>query len=245
MKKFLTLFAIAVALATPAKVFADSSCTPIYGGGQSCVQSGNIMINKKVETPSHQNGKFTNVFQDNLTINDDKYNPGETIRFQLAVTNTGGSALSNVTVQDVLPGTVSFVSISPTPSNFDTNKRPITFTIGNLNPNETQTFTITGTVVSNSQLTQGITCDINQSTSSANSQTSQDNAQFCIQNQVLGTAVPSTQTPTTTKGGLQVFPAPSVTTTPKTGPEAIALLALLPTGLLGQILRKSAKGGSK
>ena len=65
---------------------------------------------------------------------------------------------------------------------------------------------------------------------SDNNQQSSDNSQFCIQKPVLGE----------TKGGLKVFPAPSVTTTPPTGPEMLPLIGLIPTGVLGFILRKKS-----
>ena len=55
-----------------------------------------------------------------------------------------------------------------------------------------------------------------------------DNTGFCIQTQV------------TTKGGMTVFPAPQITKTPATGPEAALLLSLIPAALSGFALRKKA-----
>ncbi len=45
---------------------------------------------------------------------------------------------------------------------------------------------------------------------------------------------------TMTKGGLSVQPQPTVQTTPETGPEALALLALLPLGFVGRMIQKKA-----
>lgn len=49
-----------------------------------------------------------------------------------------------------------------------------------------------------------------------------------------------TQNPTQTKGGQAVYPAPSINTTPSTGPEALILFALGPIGALGVFLKKKA-----
>lgn len=211
---------------------ADTVCQPIYGGGQTCVQQGKIVINKTVQNPS--NGAFV----DNLGVNDPKHSPDQTVTFQLTVTNTGDTTLSKITVKDIFPQFVSFVS---GPGNFDSNTKVLTFDVANLATNESRTFTITGKVAGSGDLPsdQGITCVVNQSTAVSDSQTSQDNAQFCIQKQVLG-AAPTVSVPTTTKGGLKVFPAPQVTTTPPTGPEMLSLIGLIPTGALGFFLRKKA-----
>ncbi len=45
-------------------VRADSSCQAIYGGGQTCIQVGNVVINKTVKNPK------TGSFVDNLNVND-------------------------------------------------------------------------------------------------------------------------------------------------------------------------------
>lgn len=47
-------------------------------------------------------------------------------------------------------------------------------------------------------------------------------------------------TETITKGGEKVFPAPETDTNPNTGPELLALIALLPAGGLGLYLRKKS-----
>ncbi|MCL5746958.1 MAG: hypothetical protein M1277_01605, partial [Patescibacteria group bacterium] len=58
-----------------------------------------------------------------------------------------------------------------------------------------------------------------------------------IQKQTAPTTTIINQT-TTTKGGLTVLPAPKIVATPSTGPEALPLLALLPTGFIGFLIRK-------
>lgn len=223
-KVFLSIFAILIfALTASAQgVLADTACQPIYGGGQTCVQVGNILINKTVQNPQ------TGAFVDNLNINDPKFAPAVAVKFNITVTNTGSSTINKTTVKDTLPQFVSFVS---GPGSFDSNTKVLTFDVGNLAAGESRIFTIAGRVADGGQLPadQGITCVVNQALATAeNGQQSSDNSQFCIQKPVLGE----------TKGGLKVFPAPAVTTTPSTGPEMLSLIGLIPTGLAGFMLRK-------
>jgi uncharacterized repeat protein (TIGR01451 family) len=222
-----TLLLAALMLVVPASVQAATTCTPIYGGGQSCVTAGNLVINKKIAKPG------TSVFFDNLGSKE-AFSPDQAITFQIVVTNNGGATLPKVTVKDVFPAFVSFVS---GPGNFDANSKTLTFELENLAPNESRTFTIGGKIVPATQLPNDMTviCNdprvLNQAIAIVDGQV-QDNAQFCIQKQV---------TTTTTKGGLKVFAPPAVTTTPPTGPEALALVGLIPTGALGYFLRKKSQ----
>ncbi len=250
MKRLGTYIISLLVLLTSAQfAYADSSCTPIYGGGQTCVQTGNISINKTVQNPQ------TGVFVDNLGINDPKFAPGQTINFQIAVTDTGGQLLNQVFVTDTFPQFVTSVS---GPGSFNTSTNTQSFEVDNLQPNETRTFNLSAQAVAENQLSSDTNCVVNQSSATANGQTSQDNAQFCIQKsaQPVTTTTPATTTttmvngqpvttvvnqPTETKGGLKVFPAPQTVTTPPTGPEALPLLGMLPTGLLGYFLRKKSK----
>jgi uncharacterized repeat protein (TIGR01451 family) len=98
MKKLFisTLLLTVLSLTSPAKILADSSCQTIYGGGQTCTNSGNISINKTVANPN------TNQYVDNLTMNDAHYKPGDTLWFKLDVKNTGNTKISKVEVKDVV-----------------------------------------------------------------------------------------------------------------------------------------------
>ncbi|MCL4415439.1 MAG: DUF11 domain-containing protein [Actinobacteria bacterium] len=207
---------------------ADTSCQPIYGGGQTCEQVGNISVNKTVLNPK------TNTFVDNLDVNDVKFSPDQTINFKINITNTGSAKLNKISLRDVFPQFVNFVSGT---GNFEASMKLLSFTIDGLNPNETKTFDIQGKVAPNDQLPndKGIVCVVNQAvaTVEGTGQVSQDNSQFCIQKTVLTAE-------TTTKGGLKVFPQPTITTTPSTGPEMWSLLGLIPTGTLGYFLRKKS-----
>lgn len=216
------------------KVSADVTCQPVYGGGQTCVTTGNILVNKTVNNPA------TGQFVDNLGINDSKFAPNQQITFNIAVTNTGGTIILQTSVKDTLPSSVIFTSSSPT-GTFDQNSRTITWILDNLKPNETRNLTIQGVIVDANQLQKDVICDPDKTTNvviatANNGQTSQDFASFCIQKGA------------TTKGGLPVFPPPKVVTTPPTGPELIPLIGLLPAGIGGWFLRKKSilkQGGEK
>jgi len=205
---------------------ADVSCQPIYGGGQSCITTNNIIVNKTVLNPQ------TNQFVDNLNINDPKYQPGFVASFQISVTNTGNSNVSRVDVKDIFPQYVNFGSGAGT---FNSNANTLSFSLANLAPNETRTFGVVGRVFNADQIPVSIgsvICVVNQAIAMINGNNiSQDNAQFCIEK--TSVAIPVT---TATKGGFPVFPPVSTTSTPKTGSESLALLVLVPSGIAGWLM---------
>jgi uncharacterized repeat protein (TIGR01451 family) len=228
MKTFssLVLFAICYLLVA-LSVNADVSSQPIYGGGQMSVSKGFIFVDKKIQNPVSQNN-----WVDNLNINDPKYQPDSPIIFQINLTNTGNLEIKNIIVKDVFP---QYVSFSSGPGSFDSNAKILSFDVKDLKPNESRTFTITGKIVPADQLPiqLGSICMVNQVTASANdSGTSQDNALFCIQKEILGTQ---------DKSGFPVYPPQELTSTPATGPETLLLFSLLPAGITGWLLRKYTK----
>lgn len=227
-----SLLAIASFAFLPIVASADTSCQPIYGGGQTCVQTGNLVVNKKVIDPKTGN------LVDNLGVNDNKFGPEGVVTFQIAVTNTGNGKINKVSVRDIFP---QFVDFAAGAGNFDGGSKVLSFDINDLNPNETRTFNIVGKITKAENLPgdRSTVCVVNQAIGTTNdNQTSQDNVQMCIEKNAL-------VTPTTvveTKGGLKVFPPQKTFTTPSTGPEALPLIALLPAGALGAFLRRKAFG---
>ena len=192
---------------TALPTFADGSCQPIYGGGQTCT-NGNISLTKYVRNPQ------SSVFVHDLGINDPKYHAGDLASYELIVGNNGNATITSVTVKDTLP---NYLTFDKGPGSYDSFTKTVTFTVSSLQPGQTQTFIINARVAAQNQLptAQGVVCVVNQATAtSSEGQTVNDSAQLCIQ---------------------------KVTTTPSTGPEALGLLALLPTGLAGMLFRKSAK----
>lgn len=239
------LFALPFVMASNAK--AATTCTPIYGGGQSCVTTaGNVEVVKRVQVPERdQNGnlKPTANFADSLGFNSPRFRPNEQVTFEIIVRNTGNVVIPMITVTDTLP-TQANRNVQG-PGTFD-GSRTVTFFIQNLQAGAAQTEKITATIVDGGQLPDAVTCPNNNVIANGNQgQSSSDNSQFCIEKQVLGaTPAPGkggvVVTPGVTKGGLKVFPPPAAVTTPPTGPEALALAALIPTGILGQFLRRKS-----
>ncbi len=215
------------AFATSNGGYGTIDCQPIYGGGETCETSNKFVLDKKVLHPTKTKGNVE-VYVDNLTINDPKYAPGQTIKFQLSVTNTGSSKLDEVTFTDYLPNYVEFVS---GPGTFDSNSNKLTYKIENINSNETKRFIIVAKVKGAGSLpnTQNTVCVVNQASVTFGKDESRDNSQFCIE-----------QT-TTTKGGLPVMPAPKMTQTPSTGAESLALIGLIPAAVGGLFLRRRSK----
>lgn len=186
MKKFLISISILsttllIQLSTSV-AFAQTVCQPIYGGGQICAPTGALLIDKKVINPQN------NQFVDNLGVNDTKFQPLTPVFFKLAITNTGGTNLSNIVVRDVFP---QFIDFSAGAGSFDTNSKTLNFTVDTLAPNETKTFDVVGRVVPNDQIPQdrGVICLINQAIATSGSISSQDNSQFCIE-KVVPTPTP-------------------------------------------------------
>jgi uncharacterized repeat protein (TIGR01451 family) len=125
MKLFKAIIAFSfISLVLPGVVSADtnSNCTPVYGGGSSCNQTG-LIIDKKVKHPQN------NSFVDNLTVNDPKYNPDQPITFRISITNSGTTELKPLTVTDTLPAFLTGVS---GPGSFDAGKNIVTFTVASL-----------------------------------------------------------------------------------------------------------------
>ncbi|MBI2049689.1 DUF11 domain-containing protein [Candidatus Roizmanbacteria bacterium] len=201
--------------------YAQTTCTPIYGGGQTCVIAENVLVDKKILNPQ------TNILVDNLGVNDAKLNPEDLVTFQITVTNKNDTEIKKIDVKDVFPQHVTFSSGT---GNFDANTKNLTFSIDNLKPSEARMFTVVGRVASASEISmeQGVVCVVNQvtATNTADNSTSSDNTQFCIEKKVE------------TKGGFPVLTPPTVTVTPPTGADSLVLFSLLPTGIAGWLIRK-------
>lgn len=185
------------------------------------VKSSILSVNKTVQKPG------TSSFVENLGVNDPKYAPAQSVQFQIVITNTGNTTLTNIKVADHLPQYLK---------NAADNSDSVTTTIPSLAPGQSQTITLTANIADAPSLPidQRVFCLVNQATATSGDQTSTDNAQLCVEN-------PTVEPRVTTKGGLPVYEPQPVTSTPSTGPEAMALAALLPTGAFGYFLRRFSK----
>ena len=225
MKKILAiiLLTLLVTALKPQTVSAD--CSQIYGGGENCTTSYSFSLEKFVLKPGKGGGNFVN----SMSINDPRYSPKQNVSFQIVVKNTGSQTIPNVSVVDSFPNLLSFVS---GPGNFDNSTKKLSFNIVNLAAGQNVKYTVTGKLAdSNLMPNEGMFCLSNQVTGTDDSgDINSASSQFCVEKPVLGVKTP------------QVLPAPKVTKTPATGPEMLPLLALLPGGLAGFILRRKSNG---
>ncbi|MEK9175808.1 MAG: hypothetical protein AAB520_00010 [Patescibacteria group bacterium] len=222
----LALFAVKSSYAS----YGSVACQPIYGGGQTCATTDKIILDKKVLDPSSKTKGKIDSYVDNLSVNDGKYFPSQHVKFQITLTNVSNSTLSEITVTDMLPNYIDFVSGAGT---YDKSTKTLTFKVVNLNSNETRKYIIDTKVVDASKLPngQGMICNIvNQASAVVKDSEAKDNSQFCIEKTVA-----------TTKGGLPVMPAPKMSQTPATGPEMLPLFGLIPAAIGGLILRRKSK----
>ena len=211
------------------KVFAQTPCQPIYGGGTTCITSQEITVDSKILNPS------TNKMAENLSVNDAKYKSGFIVTFQVLITNNRKTVIEKINVQDVFPQFVSFIS---GPGSFDTSTRILAFDVDNLMPSETRTFNILGRIADANQLSfsENVICLANQVKAFVPDPTvGQDNSQFCIDKNIVPTKT------VTTKGGFPVLSLPPIKTSPPTGPESLILFSLIPTGIAGFFLRRKSK----
>ncbi len=246
--------------------FADTNCQSVYGGGQSC-GSGNITVQKQVLRPGTNNQyvdslgyndtkyqpsspiffkiTITNTTKstlNNITVNDTVDTQHEFLNFVSAPGNFNNSTkVLTYKIPSLTPGQQSTMSIAG--RILDAQNLP------------NQAVICAGNTVQ-------VTVDKGSPTSAISA--------YCIQNTSIQPVPPTaTQAPVqdqTTKGGLPIAqiipptatptqkPAPkqvnnfpvytaanNMTKTPKSGPEALPLLAMIPAGGIGFWLRKKAK----
>lgn len=209
-----------------AQTAVTPECTPIYGGGQSCLQIEELSVDLQVKNPQ------TNTYVTSIPASGPTMNPGQEVNYKITIKNTVNRQLSNITVTVVFPQLVNYASGT---GKFDTKTRKLSFPIETLKANESKVFTINGKVLTKDKITsQSVVCSFTQAIASFDRKTSQDNTQFCInpQGNVVGTTNRNV-----TKGGLPVYSPSNTKTTPQTGPETLALIGLLPAGALGFWLR--------
>lgn len=227
---------ILTATTAHAKMYGSPNCNPLYGGGETCIQEGKLILDKKVLNPKSVDTKGGQIeeFVDNLSINDPKYKPEQTIRFQLVVTNTGTAALTNIKIEDTMPDYVTDVSGEGT---FNKTTKVYTQTIDKLDANTSRTIIITAKVAPEAQLPKndGVVCVINHATAKTSNDLTEDNSQFCIEKTLL----PKKDLPELKD--TKVYPAPVTKKTPPTGPEAFALIPVIGGAISGVLLRRKTK----
>lgn len=141
-------------------------CETQYGGGEVCVKTGKLQIDKKI--------KFNGNFFDNLFGGDaHKYVPGDEIEFKLIVKNVGDETFSSVQVKDTLP------------SILELKEGNLSYEIKDLTVGKTEEATIKAKVVSADKLTDNSICDVNTAEATSGNDSDKDTAKFCVVKQVL------------------------------------------------------------
>jgi len=157
-----------IILAKPS--FASVRCETQYGGGQVCVKTGELQINKKVWDPQEQ------IFVDNLGITSYKFTAGEEIIFQIEIKNVGDETFDKINIQDTLPNYLELSS------------GELFFTIENLEPGKSEIREIRTKVVSVNKLPNDKTliCEVNTAEGWTDDEKDKDTAQICIEKRILG-----------------------------------------------------------
>jgi len=199
---------------------AQADCMPIFGGGQTCTNTGDVTITKAVKNP------ITNQFSHDLGT-DVPFNPQDTVQFEITVTNTSGSTIDRIIVQDMLPPLVTFVSGQ---GQFDPQKKIVSLEVDKLASNHSKKIAITGNIVPTEQIpfAGGSTgCVSNKAIAiTPNGKMTSDSSQFCVQKPV--------------SSPLQ-NPPKNLKNTPPTGASEVGELFLLIALVVGYYLIKTTK----
>ena len=229
MKKLTSIaFAAALLLSVAGTAFAaggSSNCQGVYGGGEVCQTQVKFTINKLVQMPGKGGGDFV----ENMGVNDPRFSPGQNVNFKIVITNTGRADITNLNVVDTFPQFVTFVAGV---GNSNVGASQINFVVGSLPQGKSVEYVITGKIADEGNLpnNQAVTCVTNNvSATTSDGQKASDNAQLCIEKNVLG-ATP----------GPQIFNKQQVQNIPSTGPELGYLFGLIPTGALGFYLKRKS-----
>jgi len=196
---------------------ANSACTTVstgtYTSRESCVK---ITVDKKVFKPG------TSEYVDGLSATDPKYGIDQNVTFQIVVKNVGDEKLTDITVVDVLPQNVTYVSGA---GSYDQGRNELSFKIANLEVGKAQEFFIVAkTTNSISFGDKGFVCVTNLVRVKANKDiSSEDSAQFCVERPLV------------------VHKPVPVKKTPPTGPLDAALPILMGMGGAGMYLIRKVK----
>jgi len=164
---------IVAALASTRPVFAAVRCETQYGGGETCVRTGELQIDKEVRDPDTGN------WVDNLGLTSHRFFNGDEVVFRLRIKNTGDERFSKVEVSDTLPSHLELVS------------GDLNFEISDLDPGEEEIREIKTRVKNVSE--DEVVCEVNAAEVEANSEHDRDTSQVCMGKKVLGvTTLPST-----------------------------------------------------
>jgi len=161
----------------PQSALATVRCEEVYGGGEVCIRTGELRLDKWVWDPD------TAQWVNDLGIHDYKFGPGEEITFKVRVKNEGDETLGKIDVRDYLPSYVNHLS------------GDLSYEIHNLDPDESVEREIRVEVVPAEEIPDDDTsiCVVNTAEAWGEGEKDKDTAQVCIEKKVLGVkALPPT-----------------------------------------------------
>jgi uncharacterized repeat protein (TIGR01451 family) len=166
------LFAIFFLLANKISL-AAVRCETQYGGGETCVRTGELQIDKEVWDPDGSQ------FVDNLSLSSHKFAPGDEVIFHLKIKNVGDATFDTVHVIDTLP------------SHLELSSGSLDFDINDLSAGETEEREIKVRVVPADRFPNDKTviCVVNTAESWSGDEKDKDTAQVCLERKVLGLKV--------------------------------------------------------
>jgi len=157
-------------------------CEPVYGGGERCWGTGEILIDKTVKNPE------TDKYVDNLGVNDPKFAPGQEVSYRLEIKNNGQGTFSKVTVKDIFP---SYLDFSWGPLGWNSGTRTLQFDVYDLKAGESRKFEVMAKVFDKERLPadKNLICVVNNASVEADGKTDSDQTQICFEKKVLGVKV--------------------------------------------------------
>ncbi len=155
------------------------TCTTQYGGTTTCVPA-DLTINKEVRNPA------TNIFVENLGVSDTLFVKDNEVLYKLTVKNTGSETLNPITVHDIFPPYLTFMS---GPGTYDSDTRTLTFELDNVVAGESRSVEILAKVVELPS-DKDVVCVVNHADAAAGGRYDEDTAQICLGANVLGATLP-------------------------------------------------------
>lgn len=168
-------------------VNADT-CSGQYGQYGGCNPSLSIVIDKMVGKPDINIKNASNAtYVDNLSSSDPRFKPSQIVYFKIKVKNTSTETLHEITLKDTVPW---YLEPIDGPGIYDINTRTITYSIGDISPDEEKIYYLKMQVLAQNQLPEekGLMCITNRVQVSNVNVYDDDTSQLCIEKQVTGVA---------------------------------------------------------
>ncbi|MCA9372104.1 DUF11 domain-containing protein [Candidatus Woesebacteria bacterium] len=174
------IFLLLASFLFTSNVLADNNQYGQYGGN---VPSYTIFIDKMVSNGMQTKGGIV-TYVDNVSPADYRFSPGQEVFFLVKVKNTSNVILHNVYIKDVIP---DYLYPVKGPGSYNSNNHTISWTYDSLQPNEERSEYLSFKLFAQNELPtdRGVICLRNHSEVSADNAHDADDAQFCVEKQVV------------------------------------------------------------